>query len=70
MNSSNSYVIYGLDDNTAYSFLASSPYNAMEMMLYYLNLRNRDDSARIKMTNSAQHLYLDHDEKTYAIKNS
>ena len=42
------YAIYKADDGTKYLFQANSPYNAMEKMLYTLNLSQPNTKAEIK----------------------
>lgn len=62
------YTVVCLDDNRKYTFSAMSPYDAMKKMLYYLNLRKYEEVI-INKTTSGLHLYFEHSNKTYAIRN-
>lgn len=62
------YTVVCLDDNRKYTFSAMSPYDAMTKMLYYLNLRKYEEVI-INKTTSGLHLYFEHNNKIYAIRN-
>lgn len=63
-----SIIIYCLDDDTRYIFVSKTPYEAMEAMLYYLNLLKKDTKAAICKTETNKHLYLEHDGRTYCTR--
>lgn len=54
-----------LDNGTEYLFDAASGYDAIQKMLYTLNLSCRDDKASIELCNGRT-WSLTHDGKTYA----
>lgn len=58
-----------LDDGIEYWFTAKTPLEAMQKMLYTLNLSAFDRNATINKTESGMHLYIDHNDKTYAVAN-
>lgn len=62
------YTVVCLDDNTEYTFGAIDPYDAMKKMVYYLNLKKYEEVV-IHNTTSGKHLYFEHNNKTYAIRN-
>lgn len=63
------YTVYCLDENMReFIFLASSPYQAMQKMLYTLNLSHLDEQATIDITESGLHWTMDHNGKTYSIR--
>lgn len=62
------YTVACLDDNRKYTFSAMSPYDAMKKMVYYLNL-NKHEEVVINKTKSGNHLYVEHNNKTYTIRN-
>lgn len=55
-----------LDDKSKLYFCANTPYEAMKMCLYYLNLARTDKSAVINKTKTNKHLWFQHSGKTYA----
>jgi hypothetical protein len=57
--------VFCLDDGTEYFFTAISSYNAMQMMLYTLNLKHEDKNAKIELCNGRT-WSLTHDGKSYA----
>ena len=62
------YTVVCLDDNRKYTFSAMSPYDAMKKMVYYLNLSKHEETV-INKTKSGIHLYFEHNNKTYTIRN-
>ena len=61
------YCIRCLDDAKTFIFMADSPRDALDKMKYTLDLKRKDDGAKIKATNSGMHLYMEHSGKTYAV---
>ena len=57
--------VFCLDDRSEYLFTATSGYDAMQKMLYTLNLVNKDESAKIELCNGRT-WSLQHNGKTYA----
>lgn len=57
------YRIHGFSDGTEYYFIATSPYNALEKMLCFLNLSRMDASAKI--TEAVYGYVLTHCSKKY-----
>lgn len=53
-----------LDDNVEYFFNATSTYDAIQKMLYTLNLKHEDKNAKIKLCNGRT-WSLTHNGKTY-----
>lgn len=58
-----------LEDGKRYLYVNCTPYEAMQRMLYTLNLSREDPNARINKTVSGMHLYIEHNGKTYAVRN-
>ncbi len=58
-----------LDTGISYGFIATTLYEAMRKMIYTLNISNEDSDAVINKTISGEHLYIEHNGKTYAIRN-
>lgn len=54
-----------LDNGMEYYFVASSEYEAMQKMLYTLNVSNKDNNAKIELCNGRT-WSLQHNGKTYA----
>ena len=63
-----SFVVHSLDDDKKYTFLALTPYEAIKSMLYYLNLKSRDDKAVICKTESNRHLFFVHCGRTFCVR--
>ena len=61
--------VYGLDTHETLTFQASTPYEAMENLIYYLNLNHRDNDAKVCFTKSTLHLYVIHNGNTYSVRN-
>lgn len=60
-----------LGTNENYGFSENdTPYQALNKMLYTLNIKSKDKSAVINKTESGLHLYFDHCGETYAIRNT
>lgn len=53
-----------LDDQTELHFSANSGYEAMEKLLYYLNLSHQDNNAKIELCNGRTWSVV-HNGKTY-----
>lgn len=58
-----------LDDGKRYGFVVRTAYEALQKMIYTLNLNCKDDNAVINKTESGAHLWFEHSGKTYAIAN-
>lgn len=58
-----------LDTGEALWFQAHTAYQAMQKLLYYLNLKHKDDSAVVNMTGSCKHLFTIHNGKYWTIAN-
>lgn len=58
-----------LDTGILYGFIATTPYEAMQKMIYTLNISNEKRDIIINKTISGEHLYIEHSGKTYAIRN-
>lgn len=56
-----------LDDQQRFTFQAVTAEEALQKMLYTLNLSHMDRAATIQQTGSGKHLFMDHGGKTYAI---
>lgn len=56
-----------IDDQRRFIFQTETAEEAMQKMLYTLNLSHMDRAATIKQTGSGKHLCMDHGGKTYAI---
>ena len=59
------FQIICLDNGKQFYFKASTPYEALNKMKYYL----KDDEAIINITETGQYLYFEHNGMTYVIKN-
>ena len=57
--------VFCLDSGTWFSFSATSPHEALEKMLYTLNLSRRDDAARL--TENKRTLSLEHCGLVYSV---
>lgn len=62
-------VVVNMDTQEEYWFMDCTPYQALCRMLYCLNIKRRDNDARIHKTESGQHFWLEHRGVTYAVKN-
>jgi hypothetical protein len=60
-------VVRCLDNGEEYLMDASTAYEAMRKMLYYLNLSKEDKSTTINKTESGLHLWMEHLGKMYAV---
>ena len=56
--------IFCLDDQRELSFFASSGYEAMQKLIYFLNLSHKDDNAKIELCNGRTWSVV-HSGKTY-----
>lgn len=57
-----------LDSGIKYGFSAKTPYEAMRKMIYTLNISGKCN-AKINKTESGKHLYVEHNEHTYVVRN-
>ena len=57
--------VFCLDDGMEYFFVAISGYDAIQKMLYTLNITHKDTNAEIKLCNGRT-WSLKHNGKTYA----
>ena len=60
--------VFGLDTHEALTFQARTPLEAMSKLLYTLNLKRMDDTAKIEKTESNLHLYTVHCGNTYSVR--
>lgn len=60
--------VYGLDTHEQLTFQAKTPYEAMRKLIYTLNLKHKDKSAKIEKTESNLHLYTVHNGNTYSVR--
>ena len=56
--------IFCLDDGRELSFFANTAYEAMEKLIYFLNLKHQDNDAKIELCNGRT-LSVVHSGKTY-----
>ena len=59
-----------LEDDKTFSMGAETATEALYNMMYTLNLNNFDKNCKILKTNSGRILYIEHKNKTYAVKNT
>lgn len=59
-----------LEDDKTFSMWAETATEALYNMIYTLNLNSFDKNCKILKTNSGRILYIEHKNKTYAIKNT
>ena len=57
-----------LDDGMAYGFQARSSIEAINKMVYYLNISSADAGSQVQKTETNLHLYIEHCGKTYAVR--
>lgn len=62
--------IFGLDTHETLTFQAVTPYEAMQKLIYYLNLSHKDSAANVQMTKSGLHLFVIHHGRTYSVRNT
>lgn len=63
------YPIISVDDNKTLYFNASTAYDAMKKLLYYLSLSNKSaENAQINKTETNRFLYVIVGGKTYSTK--
>lgn len=65
-----SYRIHNMDTGADWTFQAWTAYEAMQKLLYSLNLSHRDDSAAINKTESGTLLYTEHNGQTWCVLNN
>ena len=58
--------VFCLDDDKTYYFDVKTPYEAMEKMLYKLNIAHYDPRAIIDKTPTNKCFYIEHNGKCYA----
>lgn len=63
------YTAHKLGGQEKLSFQSESAEQAMQSLLYFLNLSHKDESAKIIRTNSGLFLYTIHNGNTWTIKN-
>jgi len=61
--------VYCLDTQKVFYFDAATPYQAMEKLLYYLNLSHLDEDAKIQLVGKGRHLTVIHNGNTYSVRN-
>lgn len=59
--------VFCLDENTWYIMDAKTPYEALNKMLYYCNLKRNDSNAVINLSKSNRTAYFVHSNKTYSV---
>lgn len=59
-----------LEDDKTFSMETETAEEALYNMMYTLNLNSFDKNCKILKTNSGRILYIEHKNKTYAIKNT
>ena len=47
----NTKKVFCLDDNRTFMFFANSGYEAMQKLIYFLNLSHKDDNSKIELCN-------------------
>ena len=62
-------LIKKLGTNISYVYGECTPYESLQRLLYYLNLRFNDTDAVINKTESGMFLYLEYHGETYAVRN-
>lgn len=60
--------VRNLHTGTSLYFSARTSYEAMTMLIYYLNTKGNADDLTINKTDSNLFLYLDYNGETYATK--
>lgn len=58
-----------LDTGDALWFQAQTAYEAMQKLLYTLNLKHQDNDATINITRSCLHLYTIHNGNYWSVRN-
>lgn len=61
------YKVLCLDTGAEYGFVSRSAREALECMLYVLNVATEDERAVIRATNSGATLWFEHAGKTYGV---
>jgi len=61
--------VFCLDTKRTLYFDAKTPYEAMEKLIYYLNLSHKDPNAKIQLVGKGRHLTVIHNGKTYSVRN-
>lgn len=64
------YTIKNLDTRAELGFTARTAYEAMQKLVYTLNLKKHDNTTTINKTESGLHLWLGHNGETWAIRNN
>ena len=62
------FVVKCIEDNIEYHFMARTPLEALNKMIYCLNISGKCD-AQINKTKSGLHLWFEDGGKTYCIQN-
>lgn len=60
---------YNLDTHQWLYFTARTPYEAMEKLLYTLNLKRKDTSAKIQLIGGGRTLSITHNGETWSCLN-
>lgn len=63
------YTAHNLDTKERLGFISDSAQQAMESLLYILNLYRQDNNATIQHTKSDKHLFTVHSGETWSIRN-
>ena len=63
------YYVKCIEDNKEYGFVADTPYEALKKMIYTLNIKEIC-KVKINKTKSGKHLWFEHNNKTYAVRNN
>lgn len=62
--------VFNLDENKHMTFVSETPYNAMESLIYYLNLSHADKNAKVDLIGGGRALTTIHNGKTYSCINN
>lgn len=58
-----------LDTGERLYFSAKTPLQAMQSLIYYLNISKRDDNAKVLLKGGGRTLSVEHSGKTYSCRN-
>lgn len=64
------YTIKNLDTGAELGFTAQTPYEAMQKLVYTLNLKKHDNMATINKTENGLYLWLKHSGETWVVRNN
>lgn len=61
--------VYNLDTGQRWYFSAQTPLEAMNSLLYTLNLKHRDGKAKVRLAGGGRTLYVIHNGQTWSCDN-